>query len=288
MRNVLSVDVEEYFHPTEVQSGLHDIDHRTLRSRIEYQTMQILELFSRHKVVGTFFIVGCVARRQPRLVRAITEAGHEVGCHSYAHRLVYELTPEEFRRDTQRGLAAITDACGMAVRAYRAPSYSIVRRSLWALEILAELGFSHDSSIYPISHDRYGIPGFNRHAHQIMTPSGPICEVPIATVQLPRGRLAPVGGGAYLRILPYRYTAAGLRRINTVEEQPACVYFHPWEIDPGQPQLARGTVARIRTYTGLRSMLGKVDRMLTDFRFSTMSAVHPSPVSDEKALQAFA
>lgn len=288
MRNVLSVDVEEYFHPTEVQSAMRGADCSMLQSRVERQTMQILDLFNKHNVLGTFFIVGVVAERHPRLVRTIAEAGHEIGCHSYAHRLVYELTPEEFRSDTMRCVSAITDASGVSVSAYRAPSYSIVQRSLWALDILAELGFTHDSSIYPISHDRYGIPGFKRHAHQIMTGSGPICEVPIATAQLPIGRMAPVGGGAYLRLLPYRYTAAGIRHINHQERQSACVYFHPWEIDPDQPQLANGLIARMRTYTGLRTMTGKIDRLLHDFQFSTMSAVHPIEVPVDNALRAFA
>jgi polysaccharide deacetylase family protein (PEP-CTERM system associated) len=147
---------------------------------------------------------------------------------------------------------------------------------LWALEILVELGFTHDSSIYPIAHDRYGIPGFPRHAHVVQTQSGPICEVPIATIQFSSGRTAPVGGGAYLRLLPYRYIAAGLRKINHEEQRPACVYFHPWEIDPDQPRLATGLLARMRTYTGLRSMFAKIERLLNEFTFSTIAAVHPA------------
>jgi polysaccharide deacetylase family protein (PEP-CTERM system associated) len=275
MINVLSVDLEEYFHPSEVQPFADSNDWGVLPSRIEMQTMQILDLFAGHGVSATFFILGCIAEKHPRLVRRIAEAGHEIGSHSHLHRLVYDLAPEEFRIDTLRSVKAISDATGLSVRAYRAPSYSITRRSMWALEILADSGFTHDSSIVPISHDRYGIPGFGRHAQMISTPAGRICEVPVATVRFRRGRTAPVGGGAYLRLLPYRYTAAGLRKINTQEQQPACVYFHPWEIDTGQPQLAKGFIARMRTYTGIGSMMHKLDRLLTDFRFSTMMQVHP-------------
>ena len=275
MLNVLSVDIEEYFHPSEVQP-FADGKWDRLPSRVERQTEQILDLFASHNVLATFFVVGWVAERQPQLIRRIAAAGHEIGCHSYAHQLVYRLSPQDFQRDTVRCVNAIADASGVIVRTYRAPSYSITRKSMWALEILAELGFTHDSSIYPIAHDRYGIPGFKRHAHTINTPSGPICEVPIATVKFSSGRTAPVGGGAYLWLLPYRYTAAGIRKLNSEEQEPACVYFHPWEIDPDQPRLATGTIARMRTYTGLRSMISKLDRLLSDFRFSTMTAVHPA------------
>jgi polysaccharide deacetylase family protein (PEP-CTERM system associated) len=287
MMNVLSVDVEEYFHPSEVQPFI-DADWSTLASRVEWQTTQIIDLFARHDVKGTFFIVGWVAEKHPQVVRAIANAGHEIGCHSYAHRLVYELTPAEFRRDTERCVNAILNASGARVRAYRAPSYSITNESMWALEILAEMGFTHDSSIYPIRHDRYGIPGFPRHAHVIETASGPICEVPIATVEFASGRTAPVGGGAYLRLLPYRYTAAGIRKLNA-EKQSACVYFHPWEIDPDQPKLATSMIARMRTYTGLHSMMHKLDRLLTEFQFSTMADVHAMPIpATDRSLAVYA
>jgi polysaccharide deacetylase family protein (PEP-CTERM system associated) len=279
MRNILTVDVEEYFHPAEVAAFVDPGQWSALPSRIERQTMDVLELLGRHGTRGTFFILGWVAERHPGLVRAILAAGHEIGCHSYAHHLVYQLTPEEFRTDTERAIAAIGEACGVRPVIYRAPSYSIVRQSFWALEILVELGFTHDSSVVPIVHDRYGIPGTARHAHVIQTPAGPILEIPVATVELAKGRVAPVGGGGYLRLMPYRYTAAGLRRVNQRDGRPACVYFHPWELDAAQPQLARGFLARLRTYTGLAGMQGKLDRLLTDFQFARLTEVHPS-VSD--------
>jgi polysaccharide deacetylase family protein (PEP-CTERM system associated) len=272
MLNALTIDVEEYFHPTEVQNSIGLGSWPDLPSRVESQILRILALLEEKNTKATFFLLGWVAEHHPRVAREIVAAGHEIACHSYAHQLIYNLTPQEFRADTRRAVAAIEDACGVSPRAYRAPSYSIVKKSFWALEILVEEGFNQDSSIYPISHDRYGIPGFRRHAHTIETPSGPIQEIPIATARVSKDQLAPVGGGAYLRILPYRYTAAGIRRINTDEGERACVYFHPWEIDPNLPRIARGPISRIRTYTGLRGMYRKLDRLLTDFKFSTLSA----------------
>ncbi len=277
--NIISVDVEDYFHPNEVQQsrGVRPDQWDSLPSRVEAATKRTLDLFARHQTQGTFFILGWVARKFPRLVRDIADAGHEIACHSHLHRLVYDLTPAEFRDDTRTAVDAISQACGIAPKAYRAPSYTITSRSMWALEILAECGFTHDSSIYPIHHDRYGIPGYSRRPVTVSTPSGPIVEVPIAAVELARGHVAPVGGGGYLRLLPYAYTAAGIRRLNMEERVPACIYFHPWEIDPHQPKLATGALARLRTYLGLAGMESKIDRLMTDFRFSTMAQVHPAP-----------
>ncbi|MBV8845257.1 MAG: DUF3473 domain-containing protein [Bryobacterales bacterium] len=276
IQNILTIDVEEYFHPTEVQRVVGMERWSSLPSLVERQTSEVLDLLDKHSVRATCFVLGWVAEKYPSLVRKIAAAGHEIACHSYAHQLVYDLTPRHFRQDTQRAVAAIADATGEPPRAYRAPSYSITARSLWALEILIECGMHCDSSIYPIAHDRYGIPGFERHAHVMPTPSGPILEVPVATTRLSYGAIAPVGGGAYLRLLPYRYTAAGIRRINASEELPACIYFHPWEIDPEHPRLTQGVASRFRTYSGLRGMRSKLERLLRDFRFSTIASVYPA------------
>lgn len=276
MRNILTIDVEEYFHPTEVQAGAARRDWSAYTSRLSIQNEILLEALHRHNVSATFFVLGWVAEHQPKLVRDIVRSGHEIGCHSYAHALVYEQTPEVFREDLRKAVIAIEDACGVSPRVYRAPSYSITAQSMWALEELAAAGFTHDSSIYPIQHDRYGIPGFSRHATIIKTPSGPIHEIPIATAKLSKGSVAPVGGGAYLRLLPYRYTAAGIRSINEKENRPACIYMHPWELDPDLPRLTSGILSGLRTYSGLRTMRPKMERLLTDFRFSTLTAVHPA------------
>lgn len=281
MINALTIDVEEYFHPAEVQRSTSMESWSSLPSRIEVQIDEVLELLDRHSVTATFFILGWVADRKPAIVQKIARAGHEIGCHSYAHQIVYELTPAEFRADTLRAITAIENAVGFTPRLYRAPSYSITNQSLWALEILAEYGFEHDSSIVPITHDRYGIPGSSRHPRVIETPSGSILEVPVATVELAKGKIVPVGGGAYLRLLPYRYTAAAIRRINKREGRPVCIYFHPWEIDPKQPHLASGFISRLRTYTGLGGMKKKLDRLMTEFQFSTLTAVYPSERASE-------
>jgi polysaccharide deacetylase family protein (PEP-CTERM system associated) len=265
--NILTIDVEEYFHPTEVQMCVPREQWAILPSRLLPEMRELLSLLSERRVKATFFVLGWVAERMPNLVREIVDEGHEIGCHSHLHALIYELTAEQFRRDTNRAVIAIQDASGVTPRAYRAPSYSITKRSIWALEILVECGFTFDSSIYPIAHDRYGIAEAYRYAHVVQTAAGPITEVPIATVKLPNGRVAPIGGGGYLRLLPYRYTAAGIRRLNSVERQPACVYFHPWEIDPKQPRLTSGMISRLRTYTGLGGMRRKLEKLLADFAF---------------------
>ncbi len=273
MTNVLSVDVEECFHASEIGAPISGWDR--LPSRIEPQVERVLELLDRHSVKATFFVLGWIAERHPALVREIAVRGHELGCHSHRHRLVYDLTPAEFEEDTAAAVRAIEDAAGVRPRLYRAPSYSITSRSLWALDLLAANGFTHDSSIYPITHDRYGIPGFGTAARMLPTPSGSLMEVPIATVQVWGNRL-PVGGGGYLRLLPYRYTAAGIRRLNTRGGLPACVYFHPWELDPAQPRLGARWISNLRTYTGVGRMEAKLERLLREFRFSTLTAVHPA------------
>lgn len=279
MLNAFTVDVEDYFHPSEVGARLGPSQWSALPSRVEIGTSALLELLAEYDVHATFFVLGWVAHKHPGLIRRIASAGHEIACHSYEHRLVYQLSPAEFKADTQNALQAISDACGISPRAYRAPSFSVTNKSLWALEILAECGFTHDSSICPIVHDRYGIPGSPRHAYVLKTPSGPLIEIPVATVQLSPHRVSPVGGGGYLRIFPYRYTAAGLHRINRTERQPACLYVHPWELDPDQPKLATGCIPRLRTYIGLKGVQHKISRLMKDFAFSTLEAVYRAPFS---------
>lgn len=284
MVNVLTIDVEEYFHPSEVHK-LVDMKHWTnLPSRVEDSTRRVLDLLAERGVTATFFVLGWVARHHPRLVREISAAGHEVGSHGFAHRLIYDLTPNEFRSDTAAAKQAIAEACGVAPRVYRATSFSITPQTLWALEILTECGFTHDSSIYPVKHDRYGNPGFEPRVQLMQTPSGAICEVPIATARIGKNRVVPVGGGAYLRLLPYRYVAAGLRRINQLENRPACVYFHPWELDAGQPRLDCGLLSRLRMYGGLGGMESKVRRLLSEFQFSRLTDVHPAARYPEERL----
>lgn len=276
MTNILTVDVEDYFHPTEVQRSVDASRWESLPSRVEHATSIVLDLLAEARVRATFFILGWVARRHPALVRRIAAAGHEIACHSFSHQLVFSLTPQQFRDDTRQAADAIAQAAGAPPRAYRAPSFSITNRSLWALEILIECGFDTDSSIYPVRHDRYGIPGRPPFPHLIPTPSGTILEVPPAAVPLTPRLNAPAGGGAYLRLLPLAYLASAVRVLNEGCHAPACIYVHPWEFDPAQPRLASGAVARLRTYLGLRAMPRKLSRLLGMFPFDSMARVCPS------------
>lgn len=279
MTNILTVDVEDYFHPTEVQRSVDTSCWDSLPSRVQQATAIVLDLLGESRVRATFFVLGWVALRHPALVRRIAAAGHEIACHSLSHQLVYSLTPQQFREDTRNAADAIAQAAGSPPRAYRAPSFSITTRSLWALEILIECGFHTDSSIYPVRHDRYGIPGHPAFPHRIPTPSGSILEVPPAAVPLAPQLNAPAGGGAYLRLLPLAYLASAIRLLNECHQAPACIYVHPWEFDPAQPRLASGAVARLRTYLGLRSMPRKLSRLLGMFPFDSMARVC-SPAGD--------
>ncbi len=248
--NIASADIEDYFH---VEAFARSIDRSTWHRypcRVEGNTHRLLDLFDECDVKGTYFILGWVAERYPRLVREISGRGHELGCHSYWHRPIYKLTPAEFREDTQRAKDLIEQAGGASIRGYRAPSFSITNQSLWAFEILAELGFTYDSSVFPVSHDVYGIPGAPRLPFVVKTASGSVIEYPMATFRLAGGRNLPVGGGGYLRIFPFWYTDLGVRRAWR-DGVPVVSYIHPWEIDPGQPRLTGALKSRLRHYTNL-------------------------------------
>jgi polysaccharide deacetylase family protein (PEP-CTERM system associated) len=232
-------------------------------------TQRVLALLDRHQVAGTFFVLGWVARRFPDLVRSIARAGHEVGSHSYWHRLVYEQTPEAFRSDLRESKAVIEDTLGQPVRCYRAPTFSIVKTSLWALNILAEEGIQHDSSIFPIHHDRYGIPGYPTVPHAISTPAGRLLEFPMSTVRVLRRNL-PVAGGGYFRLYPLRISLRLLNRLNR-QGTPFVFYIHPWELDPEQPRMTVGSAkTRFRHYVNLGSTERKLDRLLPRFRFGQL------------------
>ncbi len=235
-------------------------------------TERLLAIFEKADVRATFFVLGWVAERFPGLVRGIQRAGHEIASHSYDHGLVYDKTPEEFVADLRRARCAIADACGTAVRGYRAPSFSITERSLWALDVLVAEGYTYDSSIYPIRHDRYGIPTWPRHVHHVTRRDGGLWELPGSTVQH-CGMNLPMGGGGYFRLLPYAWTRRGMTRLNEVESQPAIFYLHPWEIDPEQPRLRASAVSRFRHYTNLQRTSDRLIRLLRDFRFGTISDV---------------
>jgi len=241
---------------------------------VEPNTRRLLELLAKLNVHATFFVLGWVAERFPALVREIAASGHELGCHSYWHRLIYNLGRAEFREDTRRAKNVIEQIAGQAVSGYRAPTYSVTDRSVWALDILAELGFTYDSSIFPIHHDRYGMPGAPRAPFRFETPSGPMTEFPITTFRL-AGHNLPVGGGGYLRLLPRLYTRLGLKRVEK-EGLPIVIYIHPWEVDPEQPRLPGRLSSRIRHYTNLSRTLARFQSVLqaghyTSFRESGLA-----------------
>ena len=269
--NVLSVDVEEYFQ-VEALSG--SVDRRTWDSytmRVDGSLARILDLFDRHEARATFFILGWVAGKHPELVREIAGRGHEIGCHGFGHQRLHCLTPAQFRTDLREALGALTDEAQQPVRCYRAPSFSIVRDTMWALDLLSEEGFTCDSSIFPVHHDFYGVPDAPRFPYWHRTPQGnSIFEFPPSTVRL-FGNNVGVGGGGYLRLFPYAVTSWAVKRINRTEGQPAMVYFHPWEIDPGQPRVAVPLRSRVRHYTNLDTMEQKIHRLLHDFKFTTLS-----------------
>jgi polysaccharide deacetylase family protein (PEP-CTERM system associated) len=244
------VDVEDYFH-VEAFSGIVDRQQwDSYPSRVEANTMRLLDLFDEIGVKATCFVLGWVAERQPKLVAEIVRRGHEPACHSYWHRMIFRLTPQEFRDDTIRAKQCIEQAAGQSVFGYRAPTFSITEKSAWAPDILAETGFTYDSSIFPVKHDKYGVPHAPREPFRLETPSGPLTEYPMTTFRLPVGPNLPVAGGGYLRIFPYWYTSMGVRRA-WKEGLPVITYVHPWEIDPEQPRMNAGWKSRLRHYTNL-------------------------------------
>ncbi len=284
--NALTVDVEDYFHVAALAPNIPRESWGTRESRVVANTRKLLSMFDQFDVRGTFFVLGWVADRHPQLVREIAAGGHEVACHGYSHRLVYEQTPAEFREETLRSKRLLEDITGSAVLGYRAASYSIVRESLWATDILAEAGFIYDSSIFPVRHDRYGIPDAKRVPNRMTTPGGKsIVEWPLATAKIGGFKL-PVAGGGYFRLLPYWLTRWGLASINADARQAFIFYLHPWEIDPGQPRVQASRLSRFRHYTNLDKCEGRLRRLLGEFRFGTardclveMGLLAPSEIS---------
>ena len=267
--NCMTIDVEDYFQVSAFDGVVSRTDWESYPSRVVGNTRRLLDMFRESGVTATFFMLGWVADRHPHLVTEIANAGHELASHGYAHHLIYDQTPEAFREDVRRAKRMIEDLSGKAVRGYRAPSYSVTRRSLWALDVLLEEGYTYDASIFPIRHDRYGIPGAPRHAHVLHRAGGALIEAPPSTIRLGATNL-PVAGGGYFRLLPYAWTKFGIRRINRVERRPAIFYLHPWEIDPDQPALEAGAVSRFRHYRNLHKTEGRLRRLLRDFRFGPL------------------
>lgn len=270
--NAMTVDVEDYFQVSAFAKTISYEQWPMFESRVCRNTERLLEIFDGAGIRATFFVLGWVAERFPALVRRIQQGGHEIASHGYAHGLVYDATPETFRDDLRRAKDAIENAAGAAVSGYRAPSYSIVDRSLWALDVLVSEGYHYDSSIYPIRHDRYGIPTWPRHIHRVERAGGAIWELPGSTVRR-AGMNLPIGGGGYFRMLPYRWTSSGIRVLNDVEARPAIFYLHPWEIDTDQPRINAPMVSRLRHYANVGQTEARLRRLLTEFQFGTIADV---------------
>ncbi len=273
MLNALTIDVEDYYHVTAFESVVRREDWDRYESRVVPNTHRLLDLLGEHGTKATFFVLGWVAERELGLVRTIHERGHEVASHGYSHQRIHQQSPDKFRSETRRSKAILEDIIGKPVIGYRAASYSITIQSLWALDILKEEGFLYDSSIFPVRHDLYGIPGSSRFCH-VLDGQGRhgMVEFPPSTLRL-AGVNIPVAGGGYLRFFPYWITHWAVRQLNEKSFQPAVVYLHPWEVDPEQPRIQAGSVSRIRHYLNLAKTEDRLRSLIQDFSFGTMAEV---------------
>jgi polysaccharide deacetylase family protein (PEP-CTERM system associated) len=273
MKNAFTVDVEDYFQVEGFASAIDRGSWEGFRTRVGASTSTLLELLAERGVHATFFVLGWVARKHPEIVRQISAGGHEIASHGMSHRLIYTQTPAEFRRETHDAKALLEDLAQRPVEGYRAATYSITRRSLWALDILCEEGFRYDSSIFPMRHDRYGIPDAEPRPHVLTTPGGGrLVEFPISVLRY-HGAKVPVAGGGYFRLFPYGFTRWALRRLNE-EQQEFVFYVHPWEVDPEQPRVnGAGALSRFRHYLNLGRCAERLGRLLEDFEFDTMRSV---------------
>lgn len=267
MIHAFTVDVEDWAHGIPIPAG----EKGHLPDRLDRGLGLLLDILAEHGVRATFFLLGPVVQRHPELARRIAAAGHDLGCHGWSHELLYELGPERFRVETRDALEAIRQATGIEARAYRAAYFSVTRRSLWALDILAEFGIRYDSSIFPVRNWRYGIWDWNPRPHVVETAAGRLYEFPISTRPV-LGRRLPVSGGAYFRLYPYAVTSANLRWIERTK-QAAVFYIHPWELDPDHPRVHFRWRARVTHYANLRSTEPKLRRLLREFRFGPLGEV---------------
>jgi polysaccharide deacetylase family protein (PEP-CTERM system associated) len=276
IQNCLTIDVEDFFQVNAFASKIRYAQWDSFPLRVEDNTRRILDILDNFNFKATFFVLGWVAERLPNLVPEIQRRGHEIACHGYGHELVYNIGQIRFREDIRKAKIILEDQIGVPVQGYRAPSYSITNKSLWALKILSEEGFAYDSSIFPVFHDTYGIPGAERFPHTIQTEAGSIIEFPLTTFPLSLGwkkiRL-PIAGGGYLRFLPVQVIRWGISAINKNEKQPAVLYFHPWEIDPQQPRVKAGMKSRFRHYLNLHKTEGKLTKLFQCFRFAPMKEI---------------
>lgn len=266
--NAMTVDVEDYFQVSAFESVLKPSDWSSIPLRVEENTHRLLDVFAEHNAKSTFFTLGWVAQRCPTLIKRIVEEGHELASHGLNHRRATTMTRDEFIDDVKTSKAILEDAGGVAVKGYRAPSFSVNDDNQWIYEVLVELGFEYSSSTYPISHDLYGVPEWPRLKYQ--RPEG-ITEIPIPTI-VKNDKNVGIGGGGYFRLYPYWLSRKRIQAFMQSETAPYSFYFHPWEIDPGQPKIANAPLkSKIRHYINLGRMEGKLKRLLSDYRWGTMA-----------------
>ncbi|MDH3769215.1 MAG: DUF3473 domain-containing protein [Gammaproteobacteria bacterium] len=274
----MTVDVEDYFQVSAFEEQVGPERWQEWPLRVSQNTNRLLQLFAEYDTKATFFMLGWVAEKEPQLVRRIVDAGHELASHGWSHRRVTSQNSEEFRADVRRTRRLLEDISGSVVRGYRAASYSVSIDTLWALQVLAEEGYRYSSSICPIRHDHYGIPGFPRFAFRLAEDG--ILEVPVTTIAIGQKNI-PCGGGGWFRLAPYCFSRWALRRINRVEHQPAVFYLHPWEIDTDQPRVPGISArARFRHYLNLRHTESRLKSLLQDFDWDRMDNIF-AKTSDE-------
>ena len=266
LKHCLSFDVEEHFQVSAFDSPMRRRHWDAYESRVEKNTSRLLEILARHEVRATFFILGWVAERFPHLVKQIASAGHEIASHGYGHELITTQTPSAFRHDIRKAKTILEQLVSRHIFGYRAPSFSITKDTTWALPILAEEGYIYDSSIFPVLHDRYGMPTASPYVHQIRTESGILWEVPPSVARL-FGLRIPAAGGGYFRLYPYFLLRRLLRSVET-EDIPLVMYLHPWEIDPDQPRMDGPLLSRIRHYLNLSRTEKRLNKLLNDFEFA--------------------
>ena len=270
---LMSVDVEDWFQVENLRGAIARDTWNERELRVERNVGLILDILAASGTKATFFTLGWVAERAPGLVKKIHSGGHEIASHGYGHDLIYNLTEDQFREDVTRSKKLLEDITGAPVMGYRASTYSITKRSLWALDILKEAGFLYDSSIFPIRHDLYGIPDAPQEPSRIKTPKGAsIVEFPMSTAPM-FGTKLPVSGGGYFRLLPYWLTQAGLRKLNGPLKRPFIFYLHPWEVDPEQPRVRTSFKSRLRHYTNLDRTEARLRRLISEFRFAPVREV---------------
>ena len=279
-----TIDLEEYFQVSAFESRVSRADWERLESRVAREVEPLLDLLARHEARATFFVLGWVAERHIELIQSLVRAGHEVASHGWDHVRVTQQAPSQFRQSVRRTKRVLEEITGEPVLGFRAPSFSIVPGQEWALDVLLEEGYSYDSSLFPIRRPGYGYPNGLRDPHWIARPSGWLLEIPPATLRWAGLRL-PAAGGAYFRLLPYGLVRAALRQCE-VRAVPGTFFIHPWEVDPGQPRLDVSLLTRARHYGGLRVTLGRLERLLSEFRFTavrdtiaTLSAAHGRQVA---------